>query len=329
VITIPSLDAFVARRAIAARVIAAGLACATLLPAACSKPPAYRTFATPEDAVRALTTAVKAGKLDEVIAIFGPEGQALVDTSDPATARRNREVFSAAVAEKWRLEEHGANGRVLVVGNEDWPFPVPLVSDGKAWHFDTEAGQEEVLARRIGRNELAAIRICRGYLTAQRLYAAEGHDGAPAGLFAAVLRSDPGRQNGLYWPATRTGTLSPVGYLVAVAAQEASRPVPDGSRAAQGTEPSPFQGYFFRILTRQGPDAPGGARDYRVNGQMSGGFALIAWPAHYDASGIMTFVVNQDGIVYEKDLGASTDAAVRDMASYNPDSSWTAVASGG
>ena len=323
-ITIPALQAFTVRRAI--RVIAAGLACATLFPAACSRAPAYRTFATPEDGVRALSAAVKAGNLDEMIAIFGPEGKALIDTSDPATAKRNREVVAAALAERWRLEEHGASSRVLVIGNEDWPFPVPLVMDGKAWHFDTAAGTEEVLARRIGRNELAAIRICRAYVTAQRLYAKEGHDGGPAGLFAAVLRSDQGRQNGLYWPATRGGPLSPVGFLVAQAAQDAGRTAQDSGPGAQGGTPAPFQGYFFRILTGQGADAPGGTRDYRANGQLAGGFALIAWPAHYDASGIMTFVVNQDGIVHEKDLGPDTATAAQAVTQYNPDNTWAPVA---
>jgi hypothetical protein len=289
------------------------------LAAGCAAKPAYRTFASPEDAVRALNDAVKAGRLEEVVAIFGSEGKELVDSSDAATARRNREIFVAAVAERWRLEEQGAN-RVLVIGNEDWPFPVPLVKDGTGWRFDTASGKEEVLARRIGRNELAVIRICRAYVNAQHLYAARAHDGKPAGLFAQSFRSDPGRQNGLYWPAGHGEKPSPLGDLVAQAAQEGA-PIGQG-----GSEPAPFHGYFFKIVTGQGAAAPGGARDYLVNGQMSGGFALVAWPAQYDVTGVMTFVVNQDGDVREKDLGPETAGAARGLQQYNPDDTWSAAA---
>ena len=288
-----------------------------------SPAPVHRTFATPEEAVRALNDAVKAGKLDDVVAIFGPEGKELVDSSDAATARQNQEIFVAAVAERWRLEEQGASGRLLVIGNEDWPFPVPLVKDGNGWRFDTAAGKEEVLARRIGRNELAAIRICGAYVNAQRLYAARPRDGKPAGLFAQSFRSDPGRQNGLFWPAARGEKPSPLGDLVAQAAQEGT-PVGQG-----GSEPSPFHGYFFRIVTRQGADAPGGARDYVVNGAMSGGFALVAWPAQYDVTGVMTFIVNQDGSVREKDLGPDTATAARALDHYNPDETWAVVEKAG
>jgi hypothetical protein len=287
---------------------------------ACRAPaPAHRTFQTPEDAVRGLTDAVKTGKVDEVVAIFGPEGKDLIDSSDPATARQNREVFTVAVAEKWHLMDQGTDAKVLVIGNEEWPFPVPLVKDASGWRFDTAAGKEEVLDRRIGRNELAVIRACRTYVMAQRIYARRGRDGKPAGLYARTFRSDPGRQNGLYWPAVRGQPRSPLGDLVAQAAQE-------GRSASPGREgPSPFHGYYFKILTGQGAAAPGGAKDYVANGEMSGGFALVAWPAQYDATGIMTFLVNQDGILREKDLGAETDAAARAMTLYNPDTSWAAV----
>jgi Protein of unknown function (DUF2950) len=298
------------------------LACAALVTlVSCSRTapsPSYRTFATPEDAVRALIEAAKAKNLDEVIAIFGPEGKALIDSSDPATARRNREVFTVAVAERWHLEDLGNGGKVLVIGNEEWPFPVPLVKDGSGWRFDTAAGKEEVLARRIGRNELAAVRICRTYVAAQRIYAVRGHDGGPAGLYARTLRSDPDRQNGLYWPAARGEKRSPLGDLVAQAGGE-------GAAAGQRDKAAPFHGYYFKILTAQGPAASGGAKDYVVNGEMSGGFALVAWPAQYDATGIMTFIVNQDGTVREKDLGPETDAAARAMTLYNPDPSWLAL----
>jgi hypothetical protein len=281
--------------------------------------PRYRTFASPEDAVRALVGAAKSGTLEEVIAIFGPDGQELVDSSDPVTARRNREVFTAAIAERWQLVEQGNDSRVLVIGNEGWPFPVPLARDASGWRFDTAAGKEEVLARRIGRNELAVIRICRTYTAAQQLYAQQGHDGKPAGLYATTLRSDPGRQNGLYWPPARGQKRSPLGDLVAQAAAEGRAPSPDRQ------QPTPFHGYYFKILTAQGTSASGGAKDYLIKGEMSGGFALVAWPAQYDVTGVMTFVVNQDGIVREKDLGAKTDAVAKTMALYNPDGSWGTV----
>lgn len=281
--------------------------------------PRHRTFATPEEAVRVLTETVQRGNIDEIIAIFGSEGQALVDTSDPLTARRNREIFTLAVAEKWRLEDQDPTHKILVIGHEEWPFPIPIVKEGSDWRFDTAAGKEEVLARRIGRNELAVIRACRAYVIAQRLYAARGHDGKPAGLYARAFHSDLGRQNGLYWPARRGEKRSPLGDLLAAAAEEAA-----ARRAAAG-EPRPFHGYYFKILTAQGAAAPGGAKDYVVNGELSDGFALVAWPAQYDATGVMTFLVNQDGAVREKDLGPTTGALAREMTRYDPDPSWTMV----
>ena len=184
--------------------------------------------------------------------------------------------------------------RVLVVGHESWPFPVPIVKDANRWRFDTAAGVEEVLARRVGRNELAAIRACRTYAFAQRLYASRGHDGKPAGQYATALRSDPGRHNGLYWPVARGEKRSPLGDLIADAADDRK---------------SPFHGYHFKILPPRDP----------------GGFALVAWPATYDATGVMTFLVNQDGIVREKDLGSDTSRVVGAMTIYNPDDTWGAV----
>jgi Protein of unknown function (DUF2950) len=286
---------------------------------ACARTPDQRTFQSPEEAVRALTDTVKAGKVDELIAIFGADGQELVESSDPATARKNREVFTTAVAERWRLEDEASGGKVLVIGNEDWPFPVPLVKEGNDWRFDTAAGKEEVLTRRIGRNELAVIRICRTYVNAQRIYARRGHDGKAAGLYAKTFASDPGRQNGLYWPPARGQRRSPLGDLVAHAAAE-GRTVGGG-----GGQPAPFYGYYFKILTAQGPAAPGGAKDYISNGELSGGFALVAWPAQFDATGIMTFIVNHDGVLHEQALGSETDRLARAMTVYNPDASWRPV----
>jgi hypothetical protein len=269
--------------------------------------------------VRALGDAAKAGSIEDLMALLGPDGRELVASSDTATARRNREIFTAAVAEGWRLVDQGTTGKTLVIGNEEWPFPIPLVSDGRGWRFDTTAGKDEVLARRIGRNELAVIRISRTYVAAQRLYAQRGHDGLPPGLYARTFRSDPGRQNGLYWPSGRGLKRSPLGDLMAEAAE-------DGQREGPARQPpSPFHGYYFKILTAQGAAAPGGARDYVVKGVMSGGFALVAWPAQYDVTGIMTFIVNQDGVVRQKDLGPGTDQTARAIVLYDPDPSWESV----
>ncbi len=279
----------------------------------------HRAFATPEDAVKALIDTIKAENLDALLAIFGPEGKDLIASSDPATARLNRRVFAVAVAEQWHLEDAASNRKTLVIGNEDWPFSVPLVKEADGWRFDTAAGKEEVVARRIGRNELGAIATSRAYVTAQQRYAQQGHDGKPAGVHATKFGSDPGKENGLYWPTARGQKRSPFGDLVAQAAAE-GRPL-SGDKA----QPSPFHGYYFKILTGQGAAATGGAKSYVVKGDMSGGFALVAWPAQYDVTGVMTFIVNQDGIVREKDLGKETDATARKMTVYNPDASWRQV----
>lgn len=263
--------------------------------------PKYRTFATPEDAVKALTTAVKAKQLDEVVAIFGPEGKDLVDSSDPVQARRNRDVFLAAIGERSHLESPDASTRVLVIGNEDWPFPVPLVKDGEGWRFDTAAGEEEILARRIGRNELTAILVCRTYVKAQNVYAAHGHDGQPAGQFAKQVKSDSGKENGLYWPAAHGRRRSPLGNLVAYATDEGRVPGRDAG--------APFHGYFFRLLDADSSGFPG----------------LVAWPALYDGSGVMTFIVGKDGRVQQKDLGNDTEGAAKALKSSSTDTGWSAV----
>lgn len=274
-------------RLLCAAALVAALACQAASPVA-----EQRTFASPEDAVKALIQVAKDAKVEELMKLLGPEAQRLVDVSDSKTARQNREVFVVAAAEGWRLTDNGANGRVLVVGYESWPFPIPLVADAGRWRFDTAAGVEEVLARRIGRNELAVIRACRTYVYAQRVYASRGHDGKPKGVYATALRSDPGRHNGLYWPATRGEARSPLGDLIADAAGESS-----------------FHGYHFKIL------AP----------REQNGFALAAWPATYDGTGVMTFVVNQDGVVREKDLGSDTPRLAGTMTAYNPDDTWNSV----
>jgi len=276
-----------------------------------------RGFATPEAAVQALISAASKDTVDPILEIFGPAGKALIDTSDAASARRGRQVFAAAAAEGWHLEDRPGGAKTLVVGNEQWPFPVPLVREPAGWRFDTEAGREEVIARRIGRNELSVIEASETYVLAQHVYAAASHDGKPSGVYATVFRSDEGHQNGLYWAPKRGGKRSPLGDLLAAAA--------DPGRVAAGApkQPAPFHGYYFRILTAQGPSARGGAKNYVVNGEMTGGFALVAWPTQYDLTGVMTFIVNADGTVRQKDLGADTDAAARAMSAYDPDPSWT------
>ena len=292
-----------------------------LTSASCARQPQERRFATPEEAVAALIGSAKAGDLDEVLALFGPEGKELIASSDPATARKNRDVFEVATSERWRLADLRPDAKELIVGNEDWPFPIPIVKDASGWRFDTAAGKEEILARRIGRNELAVIGTCRAYVTAQRRFAKAGHDGKPAGLYARKFNSDAGTQNGLYWPAKRGEPRSPLGELVAAAAED--------GYALGASEPAPFHGYHFRILTAQGPAAPGGAMDYVRNGEMSGGFALVAWPAQYDATGIMTFIVSGEGIVFEKDLGPETPASVKAITRYDPDATWRKVQADG
>lgn len=303
--------------------LAVAVAVAFLLPAPApgqdAPKPGPRTFATPEEAVRALAETTKAGDLDGLLALFGPDAQQLVDSSDVATGRQNREVFVAAFAEGHRLVDAAEGRKQLVLGNEAWPFPVPLARGAAGWSFDAAAGREEILNRRIGRNELAAIGILRRYVAAQREYAATGHDGKPKGLYARRLGSDPGTHNGLYWPARRGEPRSPLGELVAQAADEGHR------AGASASGPSPFYGYYFRILEGQGESARGGASEYVVNGEMSLGFALVAWPVHYDASGVMTFLVGQDGLAHEKDLGPETQGSARSITRYDPDDTWRPV----
>jgi hypothetical protein len=300
---------------VAALVLAASLA-------ACSKsaPPAppANVFATPEAAVNALKDAAAKSDVRRVMEVFGANAPDVVDASDLEAARRNREVFTAAMNEGWRLEDQG-DAKILVVGGEAWPFPVPLIKEGTGWRFDTAKGKEEVLSRRIGRNELAVMRVCRTYVAAQRLYAASAHDNNPKGVYAASFGSDPNRQNGLYWPSKAGQPRSPLGALLEEAEQRAAE-----SPNATHT-PVPFHGYQFRILTAQGAAANGGAKNYVVNGRMTAGFALIAWPAQYDSTGVMTFVINQDGVIFEKDLGPDTQSAVRGITTYDPDASWSQV----
>ena len=266
-------------------------------------------FSTPEDAVRALAKAAQANNPAALVALLGDGSGELASSTDAATARANRDVFVAAMTERWHLEDRDATHKELVVGNEAWPCPVPLIKRAQGWAFDAEAGKEEVLARRIGSNELAAIRIARVYVKAQKQYASAGHDGHPAGSYARRIGSEPGTENGLYWPHAGGKPRSPLGEFMADAADAKAR--------------TPFHGYYFRILEGQGPAAPGGAKNYVVNGRLSGGFGLVAWPAQPGITGIMTFIVNQDGTVYEKSFGQGNAAA--SITRFNPDPTWAPV----
>jgi Protein of unknown function (DUF2950) len=274
-----------------------------------------RVFATADEAARVLIDLVRRNDLDGLVALFGAAGQDLIDTSDLATGRRNREVFVAAVAEGWHLRDAGSGRKELVIGDESWPFPVPLMKGAAGWSFDAAGGREEVLNRRAGRNELAVIRVLHEYVAAQRTYAATGHDGKPAGIYARRFGSDPAKHDGLYWPSGRGEPRSPLGVLIARASEQ-------GYRRHGDEGPSPLYGYYFRILEGQGRSAPGGAAEYVVDGEMKGGFALVAWPVYYGASGVMTFVVNQDGVGHEKDLGPETATAVEKITRYDPDGTW-------
>ncbi len=274
-----------------------------------------KNFTTPEEAVKAMVEAAKAGNTDELLAIFGPEAKELLSSGDPVADRRQREVVLVALGEGWKLVNGKGGTMELVIGDEGWPFPIPLVKEATGWRFDTAAGKEEILFRRVGRNELSTIQACQMYVQAQNEYARRGHDGKPAGVYAQKVASDAGMQNGLYWAAKPGEPLSPLGEFAAQAAEE-------GYSVGQKPSPVPFHGYYFRILTAQGKAVPGGAKSYIANGDMTGGFALLAWPAEYGNSGVMTFLINRDGVVYQKDLGEETTKLAGQMKDYNPDKSW-------
>jgi len=279
-----------------------------------------RHFASPEDALKALIEAVKSNDAAELDQIFGPARKELL-TDDEVQHAAGLEAFSKHLDEKTDLVKENDSTVILHVGNENWPFPIPIVRRDAQWFFDTEAGKEEILNRRIGENELTAILVCRTYVKAQREYALKDWEGTGILAYAQKLRSDPGRKNGLFWRTKEGEEVSPFGELVAQAWKEGYKK----EQAAFREEATPFHGYYFRILTQQGKNAPGGKYKYVINGNMVGGFAFIAFPANWGKSGVMTFLVNQQGKVYQKNLGPETEKIAHDMKSYNPDDTWTSV----
>jgi hypothetical protein len=278
-----------------------------------------KQFASPEEATKALITAIKANDNNELMAIFGPPGKALIFSGDEVGDRAARARFEKAYDEMNQLERRDAKRVILHVGSEDWPFPIPIVKQGNFWYFNTIEGRQEILDRRIGRDELGAIQVCLAFVDAQREYASRDRTGDGVLQYAQKFPSEPGKKDGLYWPVSEGEEASPLGPLVAEASTEGY-----GSAPSTG-QPIAYHGYFYRILKQQGKNALGGARDYVVRGKMIGGFALVAYPAEYGNSGVMTFIVNQDGVVYQKDLGKKTTQAAKVMKSFDPDKTWEKV----
>lgn len=285
--------------------------------AGCSSMEAAR-YPTPDAAVTALEAAVRTDDPATLEDIFGPQADELISSGDDVEDRNQRQRFLELFDQRHRIEQEEDGFALLVIGPDDWPFPVPLVRDDGSWAFDTEAGLEEVVNRRIGRNELFTIETCRAIVDAQREYAALGHGGHPAGAYAQhFLTKDPQAHDGLYWPTGPDDPLSPLGELVAEAQAE-GYVIPSGEHG-----PQPYHGYVYRMLAAQGRSAPGGAADYLVDGRMTRGFAVVAWPVEYGNSGVMTFLVAANGIVYEADLGEDTARVAGEMESYDPDPRWT------
>jgi Protein of unknown function (DUF2950) len=277
-----------------------------------------KSFSSAEEAVKAVVAAARNNNDKELLAIFGAQGKEIIFSGDAVADKQRREQFLAAYDENNRLTSEGEN-TILIVGKQDWPFPIPIVKKGQAWVFDTEKGKQEVLNRRIGENELNTIQTCLAIVDAQREYAMKDRDKNELLEYAPKFISDPGKKNGLYWEAKQGEPPSPLGPIVAQAKSAGYQ------GKSSGGGPTPYHGYYYKILTAQGKDAPGGAYSYVVKGKMIGGFAAVAHPAEYGNSGIMTFIVNHDGKVFQKNLGKNTAAVASAMKQYNPDSTWSEV----
>lgn len=266
--------------------------------------PGQKTFSSPEDASHALLTAAQSNDEKALLDILGTDGKEIVSSGDDAEDAENRANFVKKYQEMHRLVKEADGTTILYIGAENWPTPIPLLNKGQTWYFDTGAGKAEILYRRVGRNEMSAIRVCQELVAAQKEYSAEHN------AYAQKVFSEQGQQDGLYWKASGDH-LSPIGPLVAAAVIE-----------RDASAPTPYRGYYYRIVTRQGKSAPGGAKSYVVNGKMTGGFAFVAYPAEYRSSGVMTFIVSEDGAIYQKDLGKKTGSLAKAMTEYSPNSSW-------
>jgi Protein of unknown function (DUF2950) len=275
---------------------------------------AQERYKNPDEAVAALIAAARAADRPTLMRVLGPGSAEIVSSGDEVADAAGRKRVLDAYDTKRQVAMEGADKAVLVIGNEDWPFPIPLVRKDGSWQFDTAAGRDEILHRRIGRNELSTIQAALAYVDAQHEYAEKGLAGN--GVYAQRIVSQPGKKDGLYWPTQSDEDESPLGELAAAASAA-------GYRAGQ--QRAPYHGYYYKVLTRQGANAPGGALDYVVRGKMIGGFALVAYPAEYRNSGVMTFLVNHQGVVYEKDLGPDTARIASGMTAFNPDSTWQRV----
>jgi hypothetical protein len=272
--------------------------------------PGQKTFLSPDEASSALVTAMKNNDEKLTLEILGPDGKHIVYSGDEVEDAQNRANFVERYQEMHRLVKEPDGSVVLYIGAKNWPTPIPIVKKGNAWFLDTDAGKKEILYRRIGRNEISTIKVCQELVTAEKEYYAAQHN-----EYATQIFSDEGQHNGLYWKAADGEPQSPIGPLVASA-------VAEGYVKGKNGPPTPYRGYYYHTLTRQGKDALGDARSYIVNGKMTGGFAFVAYPAEYRSSGVMTFIVGPDGVVYQKDLGKKTAILGKAMKEYNPDSSW-------
>jgi len=288
---------------------------AALAPLAFSAPADQKTFKTPEAAVQALVKAAQAKDTQALAGLFGSVGKPLIDSGDAVADKNARDAFLARFKAKNSLDKSEADKATLSVGEDDWPFPIPLVKRDGAWYFDSAAGAEEIINRRIGENELKTIQSCLAYVDAQQEYYLRNVQKDPLQHYANKLISTAGKKDGLYWPAAAGEPPSPLGEEFADARAE-------GYLQPGTPKGTPFHGYVYRMLNSQGPQAPGGAYDYLVNGELFGGFGLIAFPAEYGSTGVMTFIVNQDGVVYSRDLGPNTERVAMGVVEFNPDSMW-------
>jgi hypothetical protein len=291
-----------------------------ILLVACNKSdkPSVKVFASPDEAGNALLAAAKSGDQNAVLAIFGPESKEIIFSGDPVQDKTTAEAFVAAYGVMHRWRKMPDEGQALLIGADNFAFPIPLKKNGEGqWFFDTVAGKDEILDRRIGRNELAVIDVCWALADAQAEYFSQRHDDGSTHHYALKFISDTGKQNGLYWESPEGQPRSPLGPLAAFATDEGYSLKPNSH--------VPFHGYYFHMLNRQGSHAPGGAKDYVVDGKMSGGFAFVAYPAEYGNSGVMTFSINQDGVLLQKDLGKTTKETATAMREFDPGDGWKPV----